>query len=89
VTDDRRPDVNIRRFRAQTREGPLMMAQESLRSKVEDHLDNIRRICLDISFEDELDEAEAARAIEIQLQKIEGEIDAIRILRCGKDSAGS
>ena len=83
---DKQADVGTRRYRAKQREGPLQMQDTFLRSEVEDHLDNIRRILTEISFEDELDEATAARSIEIQLQKIEGEIDAIRVLRCGKDT---
>lgn len=78
--------VGNNQYRAKTREGPLKLQQSFIKSEVEDRLDNIRRLLTDISFEDELDEAGAARVIETQLQKIEGEIDAIRVLRCGKDS---
>jgi hypothetical protein len=82
-------EIRHNRFIAKTRDGPLSFQKDVIVDKSREHLDNIRRLVTEIEFEDELDEAEAARAIEILLQKIEGEIDAVRVLKCNRPASDS
>jgi len=77
--------IRHNRYIAKDRDGPLHFQQDVIVGDCVEHFEQIRRLITEVEFEDELDEEASARAIEILLQKIEGEIDAIRVLKCGAD----